>query len=233
MEPEVVQPPETLSHPRTGGATRANTPPRGRRGPKSPVFQSGTFQRLGDDHPKAKDFTHVCSEGACGDRGGRFFKLTKDKRSNWCTSKAVNHLKSEHPMTTGAVYVESEAKNHVRCTSKNRSNLKPWSLIFTRTSNRTSNQDTRSPDLFAATTSSLSGISSTNEPEVPSSNGKARSLVIVIFTPKFVSQVVLPLSRSLSRVRKGQQRRKLPRRLRLPRKKLPSLRWRACLNKAV
>lgn len=115
-QPEVVQLPETCIHSRTGGATRGNTPPRGRRGPNSPVFQSGTFQRLDDGHPRAKDFTHVCSEGACGDSGGKFFKLTKDKRNNWCTSKAVNHLKSEHPTTTGAVYMESEAKNQVRTT---------------------------------------------------------------------------------------------------------------------
>jgi len=45
--------------------------------------------------------------------GGRCFKLSKDKHGNWATSKAVNHLKNDHALTSGAVYVKVEEKNQV------------------------------------------------------------------------------------------------------------------------
>jgi hypothetical protein len=107
LEPEI--------HFRTaGGATRGNTPPRGGRGATSSVFQGGSFRRLAHDHPKASEYTHVCSEGLCGDNGGTLFKLTKDLKDNWVTSKAVKHLKVEHPTTTGAVYLKTEGKLQVR-----------------------------------------------------------------------------------------------------------------------
>ena len=86
---------------RSGGRTRAHTPPKSGRKATSKILNCGTFLRLAADHPKAllegnDKKTHVCTEGECGDEGGLFFSLTKDEKGNWATSKAVNHSKRNH-----------------------------------------------------------------------------------------------------------------------------------------
>jgi len=87
--------------------TRENTP--GKRKSKSDVW--GWCKRLGLDHPKNDDFTHICIIENCPDP---LMKLYKDKNNNWGTSRCVTHLKKHHATNEESKGVmEAQSKREV------------------------------------------------------------------------------------------------------------------------